>query len=206
MDRSIAAGFSTNYVAEVISRGYTIFQNYPYQGCVDGLLSSVFHRNGLLYYGLEEFGSAVVSSADGFTYVCILEPATNPANSRYPPSGWVGIYPLPEQQAVTTSLANGKGENPDPLPTVSGLHGSPVSIYIRPYDVLTVSSFELRDSSGALVVASLLTEAEFPSYLTSGMAHLVPHTPLRSNTRYTAQFSGLNNGVPLTRVWSFTTR
>lgn len=205
-DRAVAAGYDTNYVAEVISPGYSFLEGYPYQGCVDVLFSTVFHRNGLLYYGLEEFGSAVLPSQDGILYACILEPALNPANNRYPPVGWVGVYPLPDQQNLATAMGDGSGEAPDPLPSVPGIEGNPVSIYIRPYDVLTVNSFELRDSSGALVVASLLTEAEFPFYLTSGMAHLVPHAPLRSNTRYTAQFSGLNNGLPLTRVWSFTTR
>ncbi|MCB2018068.1 MAG: hypothetical protein KDF54_11265 [Hydrogenophaga sp.] len=205
-DRAIAAGYQTNYVAEVISPEYSLLIDYPYEGCVDDLLSSVFHRNGLLYYGLEEFGSTVHVSQDRFVATCILEPATIPTNNRYPPVGWVGVYPLPDQTNVATMLSNGGGEAPDPLPSVSGFRGNPISIYIRPYDVLTIHSFELRDASGALVTTTLLTEADFPFYLTSGQAHLVPHAPLQPNTRYTVHFTGLNNGVPLSKVWSFTTR
>ncbi|AOW12380.1 hypothetical protein LPB72_08010 [Hydrogenophaga crassostreae] len=205
VNRAIAAGFNTNYVAEVITPGYTFFETYPYRGCVDGLLSTVFHRSGLLYYGLREFGSAFVLSEDKFSYACIIEPAINPANNPAPPAGWVAVYPLPNQQNVATSMGDGSGEAPNPVPS-SPLPGNPVSIYVEPQNTLGISAFELRDALGAVVPSKLLVKADFPGYLTDYMAYLVPLSPLNASMEYTARFAGTNAGAPLVRTWSFRTR
>jgi uncharacterized protein YkwD len=202
IDRAATAGFNTSYVGEVIEFGNTGFYYPRYAGCIDGLLSTVFHRSGLLYYGSREFGSTVMFSPDFNDFVCIIEPAINPANSPQPPAGWVAVYPVPDQQNVKTLFFN---EAPDPVPS-SPIKGNPASIYVEPQNTLTVFSFVLRDPSGASVPAKLLTSADFPAYLATYMAYLVPLGPLNSNTEYTAHFVGQNSGAPLVRTWSFHTK
>lgn len=201
IDRATAAGYKAIYVAEVISEGSYFSQTQPFSGCVDRLLSSVFHRGALLTTQLRDFGASVSYMPDGKTYTCVIDPAFTTANAGVAPTGWVGIYPSPGQTNVTKSFAN---EAPDPLPS-SPVKGNPASVFIEPRNTLVVSSFTMTDGQGNKVPAKLLQNVDFPTYIGLNQAYLLPTSGLAGNTVYSMQFSGINNGTPFSRSWSFTT-
>lgn len=203
VDRAIAQGYKTSYVAEVSAPLYTSSMERPYPGCIDELLTTVFHRGPLLDTQLRDFGASVSTSTDGGAVTCIVEPAFTTANQGFVPTGWVALYPYDRETGLATTMLY--GEAPDPVPSAP-IKGNPVSIYVEPQNTLTVTSFTLSDKTGAQVPVVLLQKANFPQYLSAAEAYIVPTQALSSGMTYTVQFIGTNNGSPLSRTWSFTTR
>lgn len=203
VDRAIHAGYNAAYVGEVIAEIYTSSLSGSYSGCVDQLLTTVFHRSGILNPQLRTIGASVSYSSDNKTLVCIIDPAFTSSDTGSVPPGWVKVYPYDGQVALATSMIY--GEAPDPVPSAP-IKGQPVSIYVEPQNTLNVTSFTLTDSTGGKVPAQLLTKSSFPQYITSAMAYIVPTEALKAATTYTVQFVGTNNGAPLSRTWSFTTQ
>jgi len=203
VNRALAAGYSAAYVGEVLAPLYTSAISQPYGGCVDQLLSTVFHRTGLLNTQLRTFGASVQTSQDGKAMACLVDPAFTSDNVGVVPAGWVGIYPYSGQTGLSTTIIY--GEAPDPVPS-SPIKGNPVSIYVEPQNILTVTSFTLTDNLGVQVPVKLLMKSDFPQYITSATAHIVPTQALKSGVTYTVQFVGTNNGASLSRTWNFSTR
>lgn len=201
-DRGTYAGFSGGSLGEDLELGYINSAWTSYDGCVGGLINTVFHRDSLFDTNFVSFGGGVNFSYYGTSFVCVIEPATSFSGSVDLPNSWVAIYPFPEQLGVPPSFSN---EYPDPLPS-SPIKGSPVSIYVKPGHQLVVTSFEIRDSNGVLVPTKILTASDFPDYLGSNVAHLVPFSALKPGMRYTARFVGSNSGALLTKTWSYTTK
>lgn len=203
VNRAIYANYNAYYVAEVIveAPGNEV-QSGLQAGCVQTLLSTVFHRSGLLNIQLRDFGASVSVASDQGGTACIVDPAFTTANQSVPPTGWVGVYPYSGQTGVNATFT---GETPDPVPTAP-IKGQPVSIYVEPQNTLVVTSFTLTDNTGAQVPVQLLTQSSFPQYITAAMAYIVPTVALKSATTYTVQFVGTNNGAPLSRTWNFTTQ
>lgn len=202
INRAASAGYQAAYVGEVVAPLYTASISQPYGGCADQLLSTVFHRTGLLNTQLRDVGASVQTSLDGKGTVCVIDPAYTSANIGVVPTGWVAVYPYSGQTGLATTMIY--GEAPDPVPSAS-VKGNPVSIYVEPQNTLVVTSFTLTDSRGNLVPVKLLTKSDFPQYITSATAHIVPTQALVSGVTYTVQFVGTNNGASLSRTWSFTT-
>lgn len=203
INRAAVAGYQASYVGEVVAPLYTSSISQPYGGCVDQLLSTVFHRTGLLNPQLRDFGASVQVSKDGTGTVCVIDPAFTSARVGIVPTGWVSFYPYSGQTGLATTMIY--GEAPDPVPSAS-IKGNPVSIYVEPQNTLNVTSFTLTDSQGTQVPVKLLTKASFPTYIDSATAHIVPTVALKNATTYTVQFVGTNNGAVLSRTWNFTTK
>lgn len=203
VNRAQAAGYNAAYVAEVISFNSTSsLLNFAKSGCISSLLDTVFHRSGLLNIQLHDFGANVSRSIDGQVSACVVDPAFTNTSLGNPPPGWVAVYPYSGQIGLDVTMSN---ESPDPVPS-SPVKGQPVSIYVEPQNILGISTFVLTDNLGNQVPAKLLTKADFPQYITSAMAYLVPTVALKNATTYTVQFVGTNNGVPLSRTWNFSTQ
>jgi uncharacterized protein YkwD len=203
MDRAVAAGYSAFYVDENVAPTYTAdVTSGLYPGCVETLLASVFHRNGILNPELRDIGIAIGNSSDGVANLCVIDPAFTSANRAVAPAGWVGVYPSPSQTGVLTTIPF--GESPDPVPT-SPVKGNPVSVYVEPSKTLTVTAFTLTDASGATVPTKQLTKADFPNSLAGNAAYLVPTQALAANTSYTVHFVGSASGAAVAKDWSFKT-
>jgi hypothetical protein len=97
--------------------------------------------------------------------------------------------------------------------------GQPVFVSMRAQGAddgagYTVSSFTLRDATGAVVPARLIANATTGPGVTAdpvrqlraGEVFLVPLSPLAGASAYTAAFSGRNGDVAYTATWQFTTR
>lgn len=203
VNRAQAAGYNAAYVAEVIGFNSTSsLLDLSKSGCVGSLLDTVFHRSGLLNVQLRDFGANVSKSIDGQVSTCVVDPAFTTASVGNPPPGWVAVYPYAGQSGLDLLMTN---ESPDPVPSVL-TKGLPVSIYVEPQNTLSVTSFTLTDNLGNQVPVKLLTKTDFPQFISSAMAYIVPTVALKSATTYTVQFVGTNNGVPLSRAWSFSTQ
>lgn len=196
-DRVVAAGLGNASAREVLVFGDGISST----GCLDQLLTTVFHRSSLLDPRLRNFGASVTTGPNS-SFVCLVDMAWTWDNIAIAPKDWVGIYPGDGQTGLTNGFT---GESPDPLPGVV-FKGNPVSIHINPNYTLKVTTFTLTDSSGNLVAGKILTSNEFSQYLLTSEAYFVPTSTLKSGTKYTAYFSGTNNGANFSRTWSFTTK
>ena len=197
--RVVAGGLPNASAREVLAFGANSLKD----GCIDSLLTSVFHRSNLLSTDVRYFGAAIVSNGTvASPYVCVIDMAYAANNGGIAPSGWVGIYPPDGQTGLALSM---DPESPDPVPTAP-VKGNPVSIYVNPGNVLRPSTFTLTDNLGNAVPGKILTSADFPTYLLSNEAYFVPTVALKSGTRYTATFYGTNNGASMSRTWGFTTR
>ena len=70
---------------------------------------------------------------------------------------------------------------------------------------LTVTSFTLTSSDRLPVTVKILTQKDFPSYIGSHQAYIVPYSALKPGTTYTAVFTGKDDTREIRRTWTFTT-
>ena len=193
-DRAKYVGDADTFFGEVISFS---------PNCINELLDTVFHRSGLLGASYKNIGLAVKYSPNNQNTACVVDLGSSAAVTQ--PAGWVGVYPAQGQTAVPVGMF--VGEAPDPAPSVPNANkGSPVSIYLAS-NLASVTSFTLTAAgASAPVPVVLITHADFPTYLSSAEAHILPTQRLAAATTYTANFSGvLANGATVTKSWSFTT-
>jgi uncharacterized protein YkwD len=173
------------------------------EDCIDDLLNSIFHRDGLLDTSITGFGIGLRRASNNQDLACVVEYSTSSSVIR--PTGWVGLYPMPGQTGVPLGMVG--GEAPDPAPSVPNAQkGSPVTIYLNT-PLASVTSFTLRDAAtSAMVPVLLLTKKEFPGHISDTVAHILPAQLLTTDTTYTASFSGvLVDGTVVTKEWSFST-
>lgn len=204
-DRDAAVGYAGISLGDFPLPRYVLGESFPYRGCLREFLSTVYHRDYFFRYVVNDFGSSVVFSPDKIGIHCNIHLGLDAGRVSQAPDGWVGVYPFSEETDVTRAMGDGSGEAPDPVPSMPWIKGNPVTIYIRPYGDLSVTSFELRDSSNVIVSATILTSVD-STRIDPWIAHLVPLFPLKEKMRYTAHFVGARDGVPLSKTWSFTTR
>ncbi|PHV12228.1 CAP domain-containing protein [Chitinimonas sp. BJB300] len=198
LSRANAAGYSGSYGSEVATCG-----SASSQFAANWFINSVYHRAGLLNPALRDVGIAVLPGAANVI-------ATGyKIEAGVPVASFVGTYPFDGQTGVTTGFKHAV-ESPRPLPDINPVDqrfvGNPVSIQVANGNTLTVSSFELFDPAGNKLSARLLTAATDPARkLKSSAAYLVPLKPLAAGQTYRVVFTGTDNGLNLTKSWSFTT-
>jgi uncharacterized protein YkwD len=193
-DRKIAAG-GAGSAGEVIAFN-------PHPECVSVLLNTVFHRDGLLDTRANEIGIGLAFTPP-FGRACVINTGSTDFRPVYP-TGWVGIYPGQGQANVPLGMG---GEAPDPAPEIpADVRGSPVTIYTQ-NPITLISTFTLTpEGSSQPIVSKLLTSKEFPGYIRSTTAHILPVQKLLPNTRYTAVFRGTTSNGALEKTWTFTTK
>jgi hypothetical protein len=111
------------------------------------------------------------------------------------------IYPFDQAIGLATTMSL---EAPDPVPSAP-VKGYPVSLQTAPQQNLVVTSFVLRDASNVVVNTKLITRADFPLFIRTNEAYLVPIGALAANTSYFATFAGTSNGTAINRSWTFKT-
>lgn len=183
----------------------------PGSVAVESLLSGPYHRFALLD-GWRDVGfghtSIRLPGEGGIRHTVVIDSAVSLTNqAQAPASGWLGLWPVDKATGVLYSFA---GESPDPIPANNGAcAGYPVSVQAKAGMTLTTVAFTLTESStGQLVSSQLSTQStdKNPVLARASTAYLIPFTPLKLNTQYTAHFVGTNNGVAIDKVWTFTTR
>lgn len=203
--RTLAAGYAQGgYIAEVVSTGGADGQGKPIsaRGHVDELMGTPYHRRAMLQREPSDIGIGRTLQRQGNVVVNFANTATNRQGA---PGQLVTVWPADSAVGV---LRSGCCESPDPMPELRGQPwGYPVSIQASERCRLSVTSFQLRDASGADVPLKLLSYATDPNrvYLGEFFAALMPLSPLKASTRYTASFSGQACDLPVVKTWSFTT-
>ena len=201
-DRANAAGYANaraTSAQEVI--GFENHRDPQDQGCVAGLLRTVFHRGVLLESSLVDVGIGTQLSVDGKSRTCVINTSNVRTMPTRAPDGWVGIFPGDGATGVATTLGR---EVPNPAPEIA-IQGLPTSLYVTKGHALTVISFTLASSARLPVTVKVLTQKDFPTFIGSHQAYIVPYSALKPGTTYTAVFTGKDDARNMSKTWTFTT-
>ena len=119
------------------------------------------------------------------------------------------VWPPADQRNVRPNFYSDQ-ETPDPVPHHDEV-GYPVSVHADFTSVLKVMRFTLRERAQsnnsfgpALAVRQLDSTSDRDT--PPSAAAIVPLMPLRSGMFYDAEFTGMVDGQPVQRQWSFRTR
>ena len=223
-ERISRSGFPVNLAAESIGLAGASRDGGD---CIRGLLKTP-HQAALLLTPVTHVGVSFGTDPSGMP-MCVVDLAqiASAPLAQVMPAGKVAVYPYDGQTDVL-GTSNPDAEVPGlpngQAPIAKG--GTPVVVSIRNADYVnlnaagslgpTVSKFEIRDASGALVPSSVWAESLIwdagvtvihDSALLAGMMMLVPNVPLARNTLYTVSLRvTLATGAsPLTKTWTFKT-
>lgn len=205
-ERIAQAGYTSIIDDEVISFaiGKAPGDEPDVNSCLSKLVNTVFHRSSLLntIYLNVGFGvSANAINVNGYkTKTCVINFASKVAPSVLP-MDWTGVYPFDGNADVPLAMA---AEVPDPVPSVS-IKGAPISIQVAFQKKLNIANFTVRESNGPTLATTILTSAQWTTYLLPNEAYLVPTGALKANTTYQVSFTGTSNGLAINKNWSFTT-
>lgn len=208
-------GFTGTTLDERLSAaGYTFTQSrYSYGevlsatgdpsgfGAAEDLIGAIYHRFVVLEPMFKEAGSGAATVSGGYTYFTTNFTANGLGSGLG--RGGVITYPFSGQQRVPTLFFSDR-ETPDPAPDRNEV-GYPVSIHADITATVTVQSFTVRPRGGSALAVKILsstTDSETPP----SAAAIIPLTPLAGQTTYDAQFSGVVDGIPVSRSWSFVTQ
>ena len=203
LDRAKAVGYVGTYVGEEGMFGGGSGAEVAFSS----VTSTIYHRAGLMYQGVRDFGIAVGNDKSQ-TFVIEMGYAKAQSNA----SDFLGVYPADKQASV--GLSTGV-ELPNPFPELSISNddfptktGYPVSVVAKEGLRLEVLTFSIAEAgSSTPLSARVLTSDNDPNrYLASNIAFLVANAPLKSNTAYKVVFSGRVNNNLVDKTWSFTTK
>ncbi|EKS9798990.1 CAP domain-containing protein [Burkholderia cepacia] len=240
LQRAQAAGAPKNqWVGENIGSAFAATPpGTPGADCVNQLLATVYHLQGVTS-NTESVGVGVASTTPtattpGVGSVCVFDLGTSTGVARNPDpnnptdvnaspasggqqfaTNLVVSSPYDGETGVSTTMVT---ETPNPAPDLSA-PGRPIMVRVNAAtgNTLTVSSFQLVDSTGGAVAARILVPqsavagstakvtADSNNILFAGVAFLLPLSPLKPNTTYTVTFSGARDGVAVSVTRTFTT-
>ena len=171
----------------------------------EDLITAIYHRFVILEPKFREAGAGSAGlSATGYNFFTVEFAADGLTGGVG--KGQIGLYPFPNQTGLTTVFAH-KQETPDPVPDQAQTFvGYPVSVHADIDTDVTVSTFTIQPRGGQALAVRLLSHATDPAETPTSAASIVPLAPLASATTYDVQFIGTVSGMPVARVWSFTTR
>jgi uncharacterized protein YkwD len=202
IDRLTSAGYifaNTNHAyGEVISA--TSNQNGTFMA--EELITAIYHRFVIFEPVFKEIGTGAATTSSGYSYFT----ADFTANNGYGPgvaAGTVAVWPFNGQTKVPPNFFS-DNEAPDPVPGVNEV-GYPISVHANINSVLMVQSFSVRPHGGAALDVRTLTKDVDPETPRSAAA-IIPMSRLAATTTYDVAFSGVVDGTPVTRTWSFTTQ
>lgn len=200
-DRLTAAGY-------VLSGDYAFGEVISASGDTSGfnaaedLITAIYHRFVMFQPSFREAGAGTAAVTGSYTYFTLNLASTNGLNTGLG-RGRIVTYPLDGQKNVATTFYSDY-ESPDPVEDRNAV-GYPVSVHADITSDVTVLSFTIAPRGGAALPVRLLSSAT-DANTTSSAAAIVPLPVLSANTVYDVQFSGLVDGVTVSRSWSFTTR
>src|SRR6266508_1974787 len=160
---------------------------------VDGWMSTVFHRIGILYptswYAGYGHGRNAVELVD------VVDFGRGPSDLAVTPG--VVVFPAPDQTDVPLY---GASETPSPLPPGAQYPiGYPITLQPIAGANLAVTQAELRDADARIAVYPN------PPGCSSACYALIPTVGLRPSTMYCVHVAGSVDGAPFDKTWSFTT-
>lgn len=203
LDRAKAVGYTGTYVGEEGMFGGGKGAELAFAS----VTSTIYHRAGLMYQGLRDFGIAVGNDRSQ-TFVIEMGYGKPQSNA----SDFLGVYPADKQASVGLSAGV---ELPNPFPELSTSNddfptktGYPVSVVAKEGSRLEVLTFTITEAgSSTPLSARVFTSDNDPNrYLASNIAFLVANAPLKSNTAYKVVLNGRVNNNLVDKTWTFTTK
>jgi hypothetical protein len=186
---------------------------------VDALISTVYHRAGMLAFLPVDVGIGWSGLAAPSISMPLVIDMTRPGLDTTRGLGQlpqaiidgVAIWPINGAQGVPLRLGL---ELPNPVPSQDVLTlGMPLSITVDPEQRVTISAFTLVDSGTGSTVATLTltSQNDWNGLVPQSFAAAIPLAPLSPNTTYSASVSGTMTGAmtgfrtTFSRSWSFKT-
>jgi uncharacterized protein YkwD len=202
VDRLKAVGYATPsyFYGEVISASSSTSGVY----LAEELITAIYHRFAILEPRFKEIGAGAASNSTGYTIF------TNnfAANNGYGPGigkGNIVTWPVTGQTGIVRNFFSDY-ESPDPVDNANEV-GYPISVHADADVVLTVTTFTVKPRGGADLPVKLLSAAADPQKTTTrSAAAIVPLAVLAAATVYDVTFTGMADGAPLAKSWSFTTK
>ena len=165
---------------------------------MDSLITAIYHRFILLGTDYTEVGIGDASHPTyGFTQV--INPARQLTTAK--PTKIIAIYPADSQADVPLTF-NSDEESPDPVAEKNTV-GYPVSIQFSSDYTVSLTDFTVSQN-GVPLNAKILDKATDPNISANSYA-VIPYDALEPETQYDVTFTGLLNGSPYTKTWSFIT-
>lgn len=232
--RARKAGTAANlWVGEVVAADYSLDNSRANDGsrCVAQWINSVYHLQGITSNATSlGLGYVAPVSQAKALFFCVADmgvvsspaPATESDynalsyyGGQYIPVGSIVHAPYSNENNVALAMV---AESPNPAPDLSS-PGRPIMVRVNAQSMnsLTVDSFELQDSSGAVVPARIIVRpsavagskasvtADVNNQVSAGVAFLLPLAPLAANTVYNVSFSGARDGAAIATSWQFST-
>lgn len=217
---------SAMWIGEVAGSGYPQSTAQAYaDDCVESPLDTVYHLQGLTANN-ERAGIGFQPGTNTYpNYACVIDGGSltnvpaNPIPNGFPQRGGQQISanaivhsPYTDENNVSTEM---HAESPSPAPDLTS-PGRPIMVRVNASEdnVLTVSNFQLTDSTGAVVPARILVNdqatgskavVQSDPKVFPGVAFLLPLSPLKPNTKYTVMFVGVRDTTSVSTTWNFTT-
>jgi hypothetical protein len=229
LDRAQKAGAPvTEFIGEDLTASSQAAPVAAGTDCVSSLLDTVYHLTGLTDTQ-QTLGIGFTPVTGGVSATCVLDFGSTTGVYGTPQANAIPVFG--GQQMATTAIAHAPGSNetgvalsmtaesPNPAPSIT-TPGRPLMVRVNAAsagDVLTVSSFTLKDASGNVVAGEILIPSgavtgsaanavvDANGLLPPGVVFFIPTQPLIANTVYTASFSGARDGTPISPSWTFTT-
>lgn len=201
IDRAIAAGYAAGEggqatIGEALSTedlGANLINS------IDEFLDAPYHRISFLNHASIDIGIGLKPVPRSSVAAFVIDFGYHRGRMQGAPKTPFVVWPQPN--TVISRLDT----YPYEVPAPPGRGYAP-SIHVDPSRVLKVKSFEMRDASGVVVPAAVLTQASDPNMWNKPYAAILSPVPvLTAATSYTVRFDGSSNDEPLTFEWSFRT-
>jgi len=121
----------------------------------------------------------------------------------------------PAGEAVVTYPCGGEtlirrshlDEFPSPFPDVPNLTtlGPPITVFVRPQQLLKIREFTVTTVEGVAIEGTLLTAENRPGYIVASQAAFIPDARLPANTTFNVVIKGTNEGQRFEKRFSYST-
>ncbi|TCS37967.1 cysteine-rich secretory family protein [Paucimonas lemoignei] len=209
------SGFTGETVQErLVAAGYGLRGDYAFGEVIsasgdtsgfnaaEDLIAAIYHRFVMFQPSFREAGAGTATVPDGYTYFTLNLASTNGLAAGLG-SRRIVAYPFDGQTNVPTIFYSDY-ESPDPVEDRNEV-GYPISVHADITSDVTVQTFTVAPRGAAALPVKLLSSTT-DTHTTPSAAAIVPLVVLSPNTTYDVQFTGLVDGVAVSRSWSFTTR
>ena len=199
-DPALPGAFGVNSSARAQHFGYTAIRTaevishvYLPAAAVDHWVDTVFHRYPIT--DREATGAGFGQAQVGAVSIQVLDLGLGDPSKQD-----MLVYPAPDQRDVPAAFLG--GEIPDPVPTARYPTGYPITIQVGSSSTLTVTSAKLTGPDGRDLDGYVVQAATSP--VTANQWAVVPQLPFQPAGKYTVAVTGLVDGQPFSRRWSFT--
>ena len=187
------AGYNTQ--AQNVSIGEVICAGCNGVEAVNAFMNNVYHREPFITFGTKNFGYGDVNSK----FVTIdfgVGTSTAPLTAR-------AVWPAPGATGIPTTF-DCTTESQNPCDAGLTEVGYPLSLSAGSWK-LTVASTKLVKAGTTLGLPHMVRKYG-DAHIRYDQMFMIPKSPLKPATKYTATVKGSLEGVSFTKKWSFTTK